>query len=157
MGVDIETKQVVSLEVTDEKTHDGEMLEPLVRKAQRKVKVRRALGDGGYDTHDNFKFLAACGIEAGIKVREDSDPNWGGAREEAVRAYLTAPPGWKERVGYGRRWTAETFFSGFKRLSGEVVSAKKFERMVKEIELKVWVYNLMLGLTPAPALSAAEG
>jgi len=38
------------------------------------------------------------------------------------------------------------FFSGFKRLFGEVVHAKRFEVMVKEIELKVWVYNLMLGL-----------
>jgi hypothetical protein len=44
---------------------------------------------------------------------------------------------------------------GFKRLFGEVVSAKRFERMVKEIELKVWVYNLMLGLAAAPALAAA--
>jgi hypothetical protein len=40
---------------------------------------------------------------------------------------------------------------GFKRLFGEVVSAKRFERMVKEIELKVWVYNLMLGLAAASA------
>jgi len=56
----------------------------------------------------------------------------------------------------GRRWMAETFFSGFKRLFGEVVHAKKFERMVKEMELKVWVYNLMLGLPAAPALSAVE-
>jgi hypothetical protein len=44
---------------------------------------------------------------------------------------------------------------GFKRLFGEVVSAKRFERMAKEIELKVWVYNLMLGLALAPALAAA--
>jgi transposase len=104
-----------------------------------------------------FKFLASEGIDAGIKVREDSDPNCGGAREEVVRAYLRHPAGWKKQVGYGRRWMAETFFSGFKRLFGEVVSAKRFERMVTEIELKVWVYNLMLGLgaTPAPALSAA--
>jgi hypothetical protein len=44
--------------------------------------------------------------------------------------------------------------TGFKRLFGEVVSAKRFERMVKEIELKV---SKMLGmaLAPAPALSAA--
>jgi len=94
--VDIETKQAVSLEVTDDRTSDGEKLKPLVKKARRKVKVKRVLGDGGYDTHDNFKFLAACGIEAGIKVREDSDPNCGGAREEVVRAYLKDPPGWKE-------------------------------------------------------------
>jgi hypothetical protein len=72
-----------------------------------------------------------------------------------VRAYLQDPPGWKERVGYGQRWMVGTFFSGFKRLFGEVVQAKRFERMVKEIELKVWVYNLMLGLALAPALAAA--
>lgn len=157
VAVDIKTKQAVSLEVTDDKTDDGEKLKPLVRKAQRKVIIKRALGDGGYDTHANFEFLAGGGIEPGIKVREDSNPNCGGAREEVVRAYLRDPPGWKKQVEYGQRWMAETFFSGFKRLFGEVVSAKKFERMVKEIELKVWVYNLMLGLTAAPAFSSAEG
>jgi IS5 family transposase len=88
VAIDIKTKQAVSLEVTDDKTHDEEMLVPLVRGAQRKVKVKGALGDGGYDTHDNFNFLASEGIDAGIKVREDSDPNCGGAREEVVRAYL---------------------------------------------------------------------
>jgi hypothetical protein len=36
---------------------------------------------------------------------------------------------------------AETFFSGLKRPFGEVIEAKRFERMVKEIKLKVWVYN----------------
>jgi len=39
----------------------------------------------------------------------------------------------------------------FKRLFGVVVSAERFERMAKEIELKVWVCNLMLGLAAAPA------
>jgi hypothetical protein len=34
------------------------------KKARRKVKVKRVLGDGGYDTHDNFKFLATSGIKA---------------------------------------------------------------------------------------------
>lgn len=153
VGVDTKTKQVVSLEVTDERTDEGKKLKPLVRKAKRKARVKKVLGDGGYDTHDNFKFLAASGIEAALKVREDSNPNCGGKREEVVRAYLKDPPGWKKRVGYGQRWSS---FSGFKRLFGEVVSAKRFERMVREIELKVWVYNLMLGLAAAPALSAAE-
>lgn len=159
VGVDIKTKQVVSLEVTDERTADGKKLKPLVRKAQRRARVKKVLGDSGYDCHENFEFLAASGIEAALQVGEDSNPNWGGKREEVVRAYLKDPPGWKKRVGYGQRWMAETFFSGFKRLFGEVVQAVRFERMVKEIELKVWVYNLMLGLAlaSAPALAAAEG
>lgn len=155
MAVDTKTKQVVSLEVSDERTDDGEKLVSLVRGAKRKARVKKVLGDGGYDTHDNFQFLATEGIEAGIKVREDSNPDCGGEREEVVRAYLKDPPGWKERVGYGRRWMAEAFFSGFKRLFGEVVQAKRFERMVKEIKLKVWVYNLMLGMALAPAFSTA--
>jgi transposase len=146
---------VVSLEISDERTDDGEKLVPLVRGAKRKARVKKVLGDSGYDSHENFEFLAASGIEAALKVREDANPDCGGARKEVVRAYLQDPPGWKERVGYGRRWRAETFFSGFKRLFGEVVQAKRFERMVKEIELKVRVYNLMLGLALAPALSAA--
>jgi hypothetical protein len=54
---------------------------------ERRAKVKGVLGDGGYDTHDNFNFLATEGIEPGIKVLKDSDPNYGGAREE-VRAYL---------------------------------------------------------------------
>ena len=41
---------------------------------------------------------------------------------------------------------AETFFSGFKRLFGEVVQAERLERMVAELPLKVWVYNLLIGL-----------
>ena len=49
-----------------------------------------------------------------------------------------------------------SIFSGFKRVFGEVVMAKKFERMVAEIELKVWVYTLMMNLPPAPALSAVR-
>lgn len=44
----------------------------------------------------------AEGIEAGIEVRGDSDPNCGGAREEVVQAYLKDSPGWKERVDYGQ-------------------------------------------------------
>ena len=110
VAVDTKTKQALSLEVSDERADDGEKLEPLVHKAGRKAKVQRALGDGGYDSHENFRFLAACGIEAGIKVREDSNPSCGGVRGEVVRAYLRDPPGWKERLGYGQRWMVETFF-----------------------------------------------
>ncbi|MCM8747693.1 transposase [Thermomicrobiaceae bacterium CFH 74404] len=56
VGVDMKTKQVVSLEVSDERTSDGEKLKPLVKKDGRKVKGKRVLGDGGDDTHDHFNF-----------------------------------------------------------------------------------------------------
>ena len=152
MAVDVATKRAVSLEVSAEQTHDSEKLKPLVREARRKVRMRKALGEGSYDTHDNFTFLAGQGIEAGIKVRDNSSGQCEGPRGEVVGEYLADPLGWKRRVGYGRRWMAETFFSGFKRLFGEVVYARRWERMVGELRLKAWVYNLLigLGLTPTP-------
>lgn len=35
----------------------------------------------------------------------------------------------------------ETAYSAFKRYFGESVSAKKWDYMVKEIAVKVWIYN----------------
>jgi hypothetical protein len=89
---------VVSLEVSDGRTNDGEKLVPPVREAKKKARVKKVLGDSGYDSHENFEFLAASGIEAALKVWEDSNPNCGGEREEVVRAYLKDLSGWKERV-----------------------------------------------------------
>ena len=37
----------------------------LVSKAKRRVKVKKVLGDGGYDSHENFNFLAEEGIRQG--------------------------------------------------------------------------------------------
>jgi hypothetical protein len=53
VAVDVETKQIVSMEVTDEGTGDGRMLVPLVEQAQRRRNVVRVLGDGAYDSRLN--------------------------------------------------------------------------------------------------------
>jgi len=47
VAVDTRTKQVVSLEVSDERPDDGEKLVPLVRGAKRKARVKKVLGDSG--------------------------------------------------------------------------------------------------------------
>lgn len=52
-------------------------------------------------------------------------------RGEVVRAYFQDPSGWRERVGYGMRWVAESFFSAFKRLFVRYVMAIRYERMLK--------------------------
>jgi hypothetical protein len=53
---------------------------------------------------------------------------------------------WRDFIGYGQRWIAETTFSIFKRTFGEFVRAKKFENMVSEMALKVFTYNLLINL-----------
>jgi hypothetical protein len=43
----------------------------------------------------------------------------------------------------------ETYFSGLKRIIGEIIKAVKPEYIVQEIALKVQYYNIMKGMTHA--------
>jgi transposase len=49
---------------------------------------------------------------------------------------------WKTKRKYGQRWIAETVFSAIKRMFGEYTSANRFQNMVKEIMIKVSLYNI---------------
>jgi len=150
LAVDVRSKQILSMKVTDEKVGDGRVLKPLVKKAQKHGEVKRALADGGYDSKENFNFLAEEGIDPAIKVRKNSSKKARGcwARKIVVTQYLRNPEGWKKKVGYGLRWMAETAFSTIKRLFGEHVTSRKFPNMVKEMLLKAALYNLFTNLNP---------
>jgi len=152
IAVDIKTKQIAAMEITDEGTGDGRMLKPLVEQAQRHCRVVKALADGAYDSRENFAFLAEKGIEAAIKVRKNSSRCARGcqARKQAVLEYLSDAESWKRRVGYGLRWMAETAFSSFKRLFGEHVMARRLPNMIREMLLKASLYNLFTSLNLAP-------
>lgn len=50
----------------------------------------------------------------------------------------------KDSISYGKRWVVESIFSSMKRMFGEYVSAVKYPNMVKEIMLKVSLYNLFI-------------
>jgi len=63
VAVDVETKQILAIEVTDEKVADCEKLKELVQSAEMYAKVVRVLADGAYDSKENFDFLEAKGID----------------------------------------------------------------------------------------------
>ena len=101
--------------------------------------------DGAHDTNTNFQFLEQKEITLGIKVRKNpiiSNRN-NSLRNKEVR--LQAKDDllkWKTKRKYGHRWIAETVFSTIKRTFGEYVSATMFQNMVKEMMIKVSLYNL---------------
>jgi len=72
LAVDVKSKQILALEVTDESIKECEMLKPLIEKANKKAKIKRALADGAFDSRENFNCLSQMGIEPGIKVRKNS-------------------------------------------------------------------------------------
>jgi hypothetical protein len=153
IAVNIKTKEILALEVTDEKIHDSKMLKKLVDEVLKAVppdeknivkKLKLVLADGAHDTNTNFGYLDKNGITPGIKVRKNSivSPKNNRLRNMEVRLQAKDLLKWKKKRKYGQRWMAETTFSSIKRMFGEYVSATRFQNMVKEMMIIVSLYNL---------------
>lgn len=152
VAVDVKTKKLLALEITDERTGDGKMLKPLIRQTKRNSngkKIKAAYGDGAYDSRDNFNFLDKEEIEPIIKTRKNASTKAKGSssRAKMVREMKEIGyEGWRDKYKYGQRWTTETFFSGVKRIFGETSKARSVEGIFQEVKLKFLFYNMLLNL-----------
>ena len=150
VAVDIKTKEILALEVTDEKVHDGRMLRKLVNhvldssREPNTIRIKSVLADGAYDSNTNFRYLKDKKIKPGIKVRKNSivSPRNDRLRNKEARLQTNDLLKWKRKRKYGYRWMSETAFSSIKRMFGEHTSATRFQNMVKEMMIKVSLYNL---------------
>ncbi len=78
VAVNKKTKEILALEVTDEKVHDNKKLRKLVNHVLKTVpyeknkvkKLKLILADGAHETNTNFGYLEKNGITPGIKVRK---------------------------------------------------------------------------------------
>lgn len=150
VAVNIKTKEILALEVTDERVHDGKVMDKLLKHVLKSngngpaIKIKSVLADGAYDSNENFKCLEENKIQPGIKARKNSivSAKNASSRNKEVRSQKDFPR-WKKKRKYGKRWMAETAFSSLKRTYGEHVSATRFQNMVKEMAIKVSLYNLL--------------
>lgn len=148
VAVDVNTKEILALEVTDEKVHDAKVMQKLIEHILKRndddIKIKSALGDGSYDSNENFKYLQKKRIRPAIKVRRNSIISLknNSLRNREVYSQLKDLLKWKKKRKYGSRWIVETVFSSIKRTYGEYVSAIKYQNMIKEMILKVSLYNL---------------
>jgi hypothetical protein len=152
VAVNIKNKEILALEVTDEKVHDSKMLKKLVNRVlddsvepnMTVKKIQCVLADGAHDTNRTFRYLAHRGIKPGIKIRKNSiiSSRNNSLRNMEARLQIENLLKWKKKNKYGHRWISETVFSTIKRTFGEHTSATKFDNMVKEMMIKVSLYNL---------------
>jgi Transposase DDE domain len=71
--VDIKSKKIISMKVTDEHIHDSKALPELVEdiiKSNEISSIGKLFADGAYDGNDIFRCLADNGILPCIKVRK---------------------------------------------------------------------------------------
>jgi hypothetical protein len=149
--IDVETNQILGLEVTDESAQDDLMFTPLLHQTSEHCgpehPIRRVLGDGGYDRINVFNTLEKRKILSGVKTRENAATRSTGSpyRAECVRDRKKSGGyrQWAEKTGYGMRWKIEGVFSAVKRIFGESVSASSREGMMREAMKKFNCYNIL--------------
>ena len=108
------------------------------------IKIQSFIGDGAYDINENFKYLQKKRIQPIIKVKRNSiiSSRNNNLRNREVQLQIKDYHKWKKKRKYGQRWMVETAFSSIKRMFGEYTSAIRFQNMVKEMTMKVSLYNL---------------
>ncbi len=132
VAVNIKTKEILALEVTDEKVHDGKVMKQLIEQVlnnNHNIKTKSFIGDGAYDNNENFKYLKEKRIQPIIKVKRNSiaSSKNNKIRNREVGFQIKDYQKWKKKRKYGQRWMAETVFSSIKRMFGEYTSAIRFQ------------------------------
>ena len=156
IAIDVKTKKILSMKVTDEHVHDSKELPELVDnviKSDDMTTTTTAIGklfaDGAYEGNEIFRYLEDNGILPCIKVRKNAKIRWKKGnilRNLSVLEQRNDLQKWKDSVSYGQRWIAETVFSCIKRTFGEYVYSVKFKNMIQEMMLKASLYNKLISV-----------
>ena len=80
VAVNVKTKKILSIKVTDEHVHDSKTLPELVEniiESDKKITIGNLFAeDGAYDGNEIFRYLGDNGILPCIKVRKNSKIRW---------------------------------------------------------------------------------
>jgi transposase len=102
--------------------------------------------DKAYDSRNIFNLLRNNGTDAIIPMRKNFSTSSRGSPLRGKTAREIKKLGedqWKNIHEYGKRWTVKIYFSGLKRVMGEVIRARRTDYMIQEVGLKVLYYNMM--------------
>ncbi|KXA99047.1 hypothetical protein AKJ41_06050, partial [candidate division MSBL1 archaeon SCGC-AAA259O05] len=105
VAVDAESGEMLSIEITDEKTGDSEVFEELVED----LDLEDCLADGAYDSEEIFKLLEEKGVDPppGVKLRKDANTGLSPRGKAAKQFHDLGYEEWKEEHDYGKRWSVE--------------------------------------------------
>jgi hypothetical protein len=143
LAVDINTKEVISMDVTTDDVHDSEVLPRILKDASINRDVIEAFMDGAYDTGNSYIILRGMGIRPIIKPRANARTDRGPPerRTSAGTLKMFGEKGWSIVMGYSRRWAVET---AFKRLYGEHPISRNIENIERDLKAKAYIYNTLI-------------
>jgi hypothetical protein len=142
IGFDEEALEIWAVEVTSSNIGDAPTLPKLLSQIPPDQDIGTVTADGAYDTRKCHEAVAARGAHAVIPPRKNLKP-WKPtsagaiARNDAVNAHrYLGRTLWRRWSGYHRRSRVET-----KKLLGQSLMARDFERQVAEIQIRIAVLN----------------
>jgi len=93
------------------------------------IKIKSFLGDGAYDSNENFKYLQKKRIRPIIKIKRNSTISSRNNKicNRELPLQIKDYHKWRKKRKYGSRWMAETAFSSIKRMFGEYTSTIRFQ------------------------------
>ena len=136
-----------NIAITSAHMHDSQILPLLVTGNEDQM-----FADKAYDSRKIFNLMDASGTNAIIPLRKNFRTTAKGSplRHRTARDIRKiGEEEWKRIHDDGRRWIVEIYFSGLKRVMGEVIKARKLECVMQEIGLKVLYYNCLRNDTRA--------
>lgn len=146
IGIDEETLEVRTIEVTSSSIGDAPILPDLLNQIPLEEEIGSVTADGAYDTRNCHEAIASRNAHAVIPPRKNAklwkpDTPGARARNEAVRSskYLGRAL-WRNLSGYHRRSRVETKMHCVK-LLGQRLSARDFDRQVAEIQIRAAILN----------------
>jgi IS5 family transposase len=152
IAVNVKSKKILSMKITDEHVHDSKALPQLVEdiiKSDSMASIGKLFADGAYDGNDIFRCLSDTGILPCIKVRKNAKVQLKKGnilRNLLVISQKNDLQKWKDSVSYGQRWIVETVFSSIKRTFGEYVYSVRLKNMIQEMMLKASLYNKIISI-----------
>jgi hypothetical protein len=152
IGIDVETQQIVMMELTDNKVGENKKFSSLLE--QYGEGYTKIGGDKGYDSYDCHEEVGKYGAVSAINIQDKAKERK--KREEGVpplirdeiirRIEEIGKTGWKEEVGYHLRSLVETAFYRYKTIFGAQMRARKLENQKTETTICCNILNLFTRL-----------
>ncbi len=94
------------------------------------IKIKSFIGDGAYDSNENFKYLKEKRIQPIIKVKRNSiiSSKNNKIRNEEVQLQTKDYHKWKKKENMDNDGWLKLFFSSIKRMFGEYISCNEVSK-----------------------------
>lgn len=148
VALDVRTREVLAFSITMEKPGDAAVFVPLMEGAKAAgLRIGRVYADSAYDTVANWTFSEDSGIEfhPNLKATFGERHDLPRRNEEKRAEDAMGKTAFHRLTGYNIRWLVEVFFSVLKKLYGDRVANRKFDRMVLTMRLRYRLYMIRRG------------